>query len=273
MGKFQSITISGDKEVSSNVNGAGDGLSGKVVPLNPSKTSVDRIQHSDSNSFHDTAKHGSVTLDGSGKEGLASARTPYDTPIANAGDINAKSSVVFEGRQMYVSTAVSLGYLKMEAGQYVEVDLAEARAKAETEKALDQTNVQEIDFMDETGRDNIKALNDAGSPQLTQGFAHNLIGNMVDGKECNSIVDTFSQQIGADPSSVVEAMEDLFSTQLERAGEYVNSRYGVDADAFINWVSDTAPKHIKKMSMVAAFHNDLSTLDQLVKAFRQKKVL
>jgi len=271
MANFNSVTISENKEVSSKVNPAGDGMVGKVVPMNPSESAVDRISFSEGTTSHDTARVNSVELNNKGAEGLSSARTPYDTAITNVNDINPKSSIIFDGKQMLVSSAVQLGYLTFENGQYVEIDRNAVKAQADSQKAQEQRNVRTIDFSDDTGKANLQAMAQKGNPQLVTSFAHTLIGNIVDGRECNSIVDTFSQQIGANPASVVDAFEGMFSTQLEKAGAYIEERYGVKADEFVDYISETAPAHIRKMAMIAGYHNDLKTLDQLVKHFKQGK--
>jgi hypothetical protein len=276
MSKFQSVTLSEGKDVSSNVNPAGDGSVGKVVPLNPSQSAVDRIQYADGESFHDTGRVNKVqgNVPSYGEGAMRTVRTTFDTPVNSPEQITPKCSIEIEGKRMTIATAMQCGWLTKVGGDYVVSGSPSQDAqKANDQKTEANQNVKTVDFSDDTSRANMDALNKAGSPQLTMSFAHTLIGNMIDGKECNGIVDTFSQQTGANPASIVEAFEEMFNVQLDRAGEYVNQRYGIKSDAFIEYISETAPSHIKKMAMIAGFHNDLKTLDQLVSAFKAKKVL
>lgn len=273
MANFTSVTISGNDVQSSTNQGAGEGLPGKVVPISPSHTAVDRINFSDGNSSHDTQRVSSVTMDGKGLEGLKSARTPFDTPIADYRDIDPKASVVFEGRRMLVSTAVDLGYLTMEGGQYTEVDIAAVKAQAATELANKQANVRTIDFNNDQGRDNLEALNAAGSPALTSALLHSVVGSMVDGADCNQKIDDFCSQTKADPVTLIKALNEMFNSQLEAVGKYVNERYGINSDNFVDYIAFNSPKQVRKQALLAGLHNDLGTIDQLVKAFKQGKKL
>ena len=271
---FQSVTIKDGEEVTSNINPAGDSLPGKVVPLEkPYEATTDRIQISNSGEgdFYDSTRNMKVqgTMPSAGEGALSTVRTPWDMPVSDPSDITPKCSIEIEGKRMTIATAMQMGWLKKVNGEYqVAGSPSQDHAKAQEKSAQDNQNVRTIDFTDETGKANIKALNNAGSPQMTASIAHQLISGMVDGTDCSGLIVNYSQQIGADPDSVGKAFESMFNAQLDNALKYVNERYGINADEFADFVMNKASASVKKQVLISGFHNDLKGLEYVVKAFK-----
>ena len=272
-----SVTIKDGVEYEGHGVPAGQGV-GKVVPIgsNSRESETMRVGFDPNHDIQvDTSR--TVRMSGNipsavGDGELATIRSEFDQPVHDSAEVTPKCSIEIAGKRMTIATALQLGWLKKIGGEY-KVTYQEAMEKAQADNAKADQNVQTVDFTSEHGNAQIKAMAERSSQDSVNNLFLQVLGNMVDGTACDSVIATFSQSIGADPNSVAEVMTEVINDQFNSALEFAEKRYGIDADKMIEWLQETADKHTKRNLFNAMYFNDLKTLEYIVKKYKNKEVI